>query len=275
MRLVKPEDQIANLIAFGTGVIFALSGPWLEIRLFAGVLTCISILMATNALNQYAEVDLDRLNKPHRPLVSGAMTKNGALSIVIGFYILAVIGSLVVGGAFQYLALASISLGILYSAKPVILKKRFLLSNASIAIYYGALNFLLGWSIFQPLSVAPWHIVIFLTLFDFFANISKDYGDMVGDGSNDIRTLPVVLGRATAIKFQFSGLFSMFLFIGMLGTISFYFPFILAPLGVGVSALSYRWIRRGNDSMGYGGMIMLYMAVRLSLVMSLVGFLGY
>jgi 4-hydroxybenzoate polyprenyltransferase len=46
---------------------------------------------ASNVINQYHDIENDRLNKPHRPLVSGAISMRAGLWYALALYVLAVL----------------------------------------------------------------------------------------------------------------------------------------------------------------------------------------
>ena len=46
---------------------------------------------ASNALNQYTDVNADKISKPYRPIPRGIISKNEALIVSIFFYILAIL----------------------------------------------------------------------------------------------------------------------------------------------------------------------------------------
>jgi 4-hydroxybenzoate polyprenyltransferase len=102
---------------------------------------------------------------------------------------------------------------------PIRLKKRFWISNISIAFARGFLGFLAAWCIFDSNpqdSPVPWLVggIMFLVLIG--ATTAKDFTDVEGDAKFGMRTLPVVYGqRKSAI------ISSAFLI----------FPYLLVPIG--------------------------------------------
>ncbi|WP_103286918.1 UbiA family prenyltransferase [Candidatus Nitrosocaldus islandicus] len=269
VRLIKVEDQIGNAIAFFTGYIFAgglnIHGSLLP----AFTATCFS-LMAANALNQCTDADTDAINKPDRPIPSGMISLKEGYSIVAMLYAATLALGTLVSMEFFTLINIAVFLGIAYSIRPFRFKDRFIVSNLSIAIGYGALNFLLGWSVLMPLNAVPLHVLLFLTAFDFFANISKDYRDMEGDRIYGARTMPLVLGRGRSIAVQFSALYITFTMPVLFYTLACVNTnFVLVNvIGIMLVMQAHRDLLKNKDVECYKKMMLLYIAVRLMIVMS-------
>jgi geranylgeranylglycerol-phosphate geranylgeranyltransferase len=264
VRLIKVEDQIGNAIAFFTGYIFAgglnIHGSLLP----AFTATCFS-LMAANALNQCTDADTDAINKPDRPIPSGMISLKEGYSIVAMLYAATLALGTLVSMEFFTLINIAVFLGIAYSIRPFRFKDRFIVSNLSIAIGYGALNFLLGWSVLMPLNAVPLHVLLFLTAFDFFANISKDYRDMEGDRIYGARTMPLVLGRGRSIAVQFSALYITFTMPVLFYTLA---CVLVSVIGIMLVMQAHRDLLKNKDVECYKKMMLLYIAVRLMIVMS-------
>ncbi len=267
IRLIKPEDQIGNLLAFMTGYVYAsgfIAHPSMPYALAS---TCLG-LMATNALNQCTDVDTDRINKPDRPIPSGLISLKEGYSIVALLYIATIALAVSVNTTFFALTCMVVSLGIAYSIYPFRLKDRFILSNLSIAVGYGTLNFLLGWLVIKPIYDAPVYILFMLTAFDFFASISKDYRDMAGDMRYGVRTIPVVIGRGKAIVLEFTALYAVFAL-----PLAYYIMqvegdsiLLLAPLGLMLSFHAHRCVAVGKDVECYKYIMLLYILIRVIII---------
>lgn len=268
IRLIKPEDQIGNLLAFMTGYVYTnwfIAHPSIPSALAS---TCLG-LMATNALNQCTDVDTDRINKPDRPIPSGLISLKEGYSIVALLYIATIALAASVNTIFFALTCMAVSLGIAYSIYPFKLKDRFILSNLSIAVGYGTLNFLLGWLVIKPIYDVPVHILVMLTAFDFFASISKDYRDMAGDMRYGARTIPVVIGRGKAIVLEFTALYAVFtlpLVYYIMQVEGDSILLLLAPLGLMLSFHAHRCVAVGKDVECYKCIMLLYILIRVIII---------
>ena len=156
-----------------------------------------SIVAAFNSFNAIADKEIDKINKPKRPLVSNKFTEKQAMIITIIFYLIAIISSFILGPLTLLISIVAIILTFLYSYKPVYLKKRLIFGNMSGAILYSALCPLAGWSLY---STNPINFTIFFFLFILGIGLSfvKDFEDSLGDGIHKISSLPVVIGKSQA-----------------------------------------------------------------------------
>jgi geranylgeranylglycerol-phosphate geranylgeranyltransferase len=270
IRLIKVEDQIGNSLAFMTGYIYASGFIASESLPYALTSTCLG-LMATNALNQCTDVDTDRINKPDRPIPAGLISIKEGYSIVTILYALTITLAALVNTTFFALTCIAVSLGIAYSVHPFRLKDRFVLSNLSIAIGYGTLNFLLGWLVTKPIHTVPIHMLVMLSAFDFFASISKDYRDIAGDIKHGSRTIPIVMGRARAVSFEFTAIYIVLalpLIYYVLAIESNHMILLLMPLGSILAYHAHRCVIIGKDVECYKSIMLLYILIRSIIIIA-------
>jgi 4-hydroxybenzoate polyprenyltransferase len=155
----------------------------------------------SNGLNQIYDLEIDRINKPRRPLPSGSLKLGQAWSFTVAALAVGLLLAWAV--SLQCLALAAAA-GLLtasYSVPPARTKRWGWIANATVAIPRGLLLPVAGWSavktIFMP---EPWLLGIPLGLFMFGANSTKDFSDIEGDRAGGCMTLPVRYGvRRTAL----------------------------------------------------------------------------
>ena len=198
--------------------------PFLQYRpdfleLLIGASTLVILNAASNALNAVYDVEIDKINKPYRPIPSGIITKDEARTIAWVLYPMVLFRAVLVNRTFGLFVLLIMLITIAYSTRPLRLKKRLWVSNITIAFARGLLGFVAAWSIFgDPFkSAVPWLIGGVMMIFLIGAITSKDFTDMKGDRIHGVRTLPVVYGvRKSAI---ISGPF-------------FVLPFILILIGL-------------------------------------------
>jgi 4-hydroxybenzoate polyprenyltransferase len=184
-----------------------------ELDFFLLVLTTILIAGGGYVINDYFDVQIDRINKPGRNIVEDGITGKSIIRIhwIIN-------GIAVAIGFFLAYRLKSWTFGLVFPVMSVLLwfysaryKKTFLLGNVLVA-FLSALVILIVWYFeFLHLSLHPenfvyilegmWistRIFLGLSLFAFLISLSreiiKDLEDMNGDRENGCRTAPVVLG---------------------------------------------------------------------------------
>jgi len=192
--LSRPLNVLIGMLsifigAFITGTI----SPALNV-LFA----CISgglIAGGANVINDYYDVEIDKINKPYRPIASGNISlKEGIIYSIILYLIGIAIGWLVNWQAFAVSIFSSILL-FLYSAK---LKRTVLWGNLSVSLVT-ALAFIYGGIAVNRLSYAiiP---AVFSFVYHLGREIIKDVEDLEGDRADNITTFPIKFGAIAALK---------------------------------------------------------------------------
>jgi len=224
LGLTRPFTLIAPVVGAGSGAITAAAAldvpvPWGGVALALASACCVT--GASNAWNQVFDADIDRVNKPFRPIPSGAATPREAM----------LLGDLL---ALLSLALAAfVSLGFLicvgggvlstwfYSAPPLRTKRRMWGALFTIAIPRGLFVPVAGWAVVgDPLLAAePWALGSVVGLFVLGAAATKDFADIEGDRAHGCRTLPVVWGVRKAALFIAPFLWAPFVLYPVLATL--------------------------------------------------------
>ena len=152
-----------------------------------------------NALNQIYDLEIDRVNKPKRPLTSGRLTIAQAWRFTNATYALALVLAWLVapGGRHECFWLVAIAVVFtyIYSVPPLRTKRLGIWANVTIAIPRGVLLKVAGWSSVKTIvGVEPWYIGAIFGLFLLGATTTKDFADMEGDRRGGCRTLPIQYG---------------------------------------------------------------------------------
>ena len=242
--LVRPFTMLAPVLGVLTGATTAaarLHLPWPFVGAGLAVAAALLANAASNAWNQAYDADIDRVNKPTRPIPSGQATVRGAL--VLGHA--CAVASLLVGGLHAIVSgqpwfLACVAVGVLatwiYSAPPLRTKQRTFGANLTIAIPRGLLVPVAGWAVTAvPSTFEPFALGLVPGLFVLGAASTKDFADVEGDRAHGCKTLPIVLGpaRAARIVAPFLALpFLLYPVLSALGAIARPFG---AWLGVGLA----------------------------------------
>ena len=174
------------------------------------VMIALGATLATNlyivGLNQLTDVEIDTINKPDLPLVSGALTQPAGWRLVLGGL---VIGVLLAGWGGPYLlgvVAASAAIGTAYSLPPVRLKRFAFWAAACIFTVRGVLVNLLLYLHFDrvlggvgriPASV--WALTAFVFGLALVIAWLKDVPDTEGDRAFGIGTLAIRLGARRVI----------------------------------------------------------------------------
>lgn len=211
VRLSRPFTLLAPALGMVAGSIAAIGydgrfeptrDDWTHLAL--GALMAALLNVASNAVNQIFDLEVDRINKPDRPLPAGELSIAQAAAVTV----LAYAASLAVAWAvnttlFAIVALTAV-LTFLYSGPPVRSKRHWALANVTIAIPRGFLLPVAGWAAIlggttwrEGLADLPTDAWVFATasgLFILGAASTKDYADLEGDRAGGCITLPLRFG---------------------------------------------------------------------------------
>jgi 4-hydroxybenzoate polyprenyltransferase len=193
-----------------------------------GALMAAVLNAASNALNQIYDLEIDRVNKPKRPLTSGRLSMRDAWVFTCATYAAALVLAWLVapGGRHEcfWLVLVATAITILYSVPPPRTKRLGIWANVTIAIPRGVLLKVAGWSSVKTIAGAePWYIGAIFGLFLLGASTTKDFADMEGDARGGCRTLPIIYGVRRA---------------AWMISPSFVVPFVLISVGAATGVLT-------------------------------------
>src|SRR5262249_47686960 len=210
LSLARPFTLVAPALGFIPGAAPAIGARpperWSWELLLAPLIgsTMAAVLNAgNNALNQIYDLEIDRVNKPKRPLPSGQLTQRQAWIFTAGTYLLAIVLAWLVTphGRHECFWLGGVAVicTFIYSVPPLRTKRRGIWANITIAIPRGVLLKVAGWSSVKTIiGLEPWYIGSIFGLFLLGATTTKDFADMEGDRRGGCRTLPIQYGVTRA-----------------------------------------------------------------------------
>src|SRR5204863_748713 len=204
---------------------------------------CAALLnAANNTLNQIYDLEIDRINKPKRPLPAGELTEHQAW---IFTWIMFAIGLLPTWLVVPYpyttwsakffapvshhecffIYFAAFISTFVYSVPAFGRTKAHPIgANLTIAIPRGLLLKVAGWTMVARATVAePWFIGAVFGFFLLGAASTKDFSDIEGDRAGGCRTLPIAFGVRKA-----AWMISPF----------FVLPWLLTPIGAATGILT-------------------------------------
>lgn len=228
VKLARPFTLLAPFFGFACFALVAAGSPVggrlaldgaLIVKILLGAAAAAVLNMASNSVNQIFDREIDAINKPGRPLVTGEVSRRGAWIACVVFYLAAIGLSLLVNMRFFYIVLVTSFVTYAYSGPPFRTKRNGFLANLTMALPRGGLLVIAGWSAVKPIGYAePWYIAAVFFLFILGASTTKDFADMKGDEAHGCRTLPIIFGvrRAAWIIAPFFVLPFLGLFPGIL-----------------------------------------------------------
>jgi geranylgeranylglycerol-phosphate geranylgeranyltransferase len=151
---------------------------------------------AGNALNDFFDVEIDRINRAERPLPSGRIRPGAALRFSMVLFTAGVSVSYFLGILCFVIAMLNSAILAVYASH---LKRRVFLGNLSIGYLTGS-TFLFGGAVFGWEGVRSVVVLFVLsTLATLSREIVKDVEDMPGDRAEGAETLPLVIGERKAL----------------------------------------------------------------------------
>ena len=229
VRLTRPFTLLPPLLGIVSGAVCAFGSvhnpdpehrlTWAVVAAIALGSLCASFLnAASNVLNQITDLEVDRVNKPDRPLVTGEAQLRETWVLTWLLYALAMLPVWFVvvppreGLAARLLAplgthqtfflfLGGLVFTLAYSLPSWGRTKRLgIWANLTIAIPRGALLKVAGWTMVAPANaLEPWVIGFLFFLFLVGAASTKDFSDVPGDRAGGCRTLPILYGNRKAV----------------------------------------------------------------------------
>ncbi len=212
-----------------------------ERALVLGFLTGLFLTASSMVLNDYADLEIDSINEPSRPLPSGAITPHRALGYGLGLMVLGLGFASILGIASFLTAGAAWLLFLTYT---LIGKRTGFPGNVLVSVCV-AVPFLYGAVILG--SLIGLRIALFASV-AFLANlgreVTKGIVDIDGDKAKGVKTVAVRFGRTpastvAALFFLVTiGLSALPVFWEMVSVV-YYLPFVLVTdFGLGYTALS-------------------------------------
>jgi 4-hydroxybenzoate polyprenyltransferase len=259
--LGRPFTLVAPALGFISGALTAVGAaprePWspsLLVAPFIGAAMAALLNAGNNALNQIYDLEIDRVNKPKRPLPSGRLTIAQVWWFTNITYALALVLAWLVApnGRHEcfWLVAVAVVCTYLYSVPPFRTKRLGIWANVTISIPRGVLLKVAGWSSVKTIAgLEPWYIGAIFGLFLLGATTTKDFADMEGDRRGGCRTLPIQYGVRKA---------------AWMISPSFVIPFIMINIGAAAGVLtgSFWLLQILGGVMTIYGLYVLYLMLR-------------
>lgn len=196
-RLFRFELPFSAGVCVILGELLALGDIPTAKEMTLGFLSVFLISATSLILNDYFDLESDRINAPERPLPAGLVTKR---EVVFLSCVVSALGFLS-GALLSFQALLVVILawavGFLYNWR---FKKTGLPGNLMVSFSVGMTFIFGGIAVGKPLEVAVWFFGILALLINLGEEIAADAMDVEGDREAGSRSLPVLFGQETALR---------------------------------------------------------------------------
>ena len=239
--LPRPLNGLIAALSVGIGALTAGQSPaWSAIVLAA--FSAALINGAGNAFNDLMDIDVDRINRPLRPLPSGSLSRAAAR---IESLLLALAGCVLAFWLSPWHGLIALGVVALLAVYSISLKNSLLWGNVLVAVV-GAITFPYGALAAGGIG-RSWIPALFAFLFHLGREIVKDIEDVVGDQIRGERTSPLCWGRpqagmlAAIVYLVLVGFTWMPFFIGFYGA---FYALALLPVHASVGYVLWQLYRQ-------------------------------
>ncbi len=189
-------------------LVFSLGSPVRTADVFTAAVSAALILAGGNALNDYFDVEIDRVNRPKRPIPSGRVLRSDALMVAFTMFLLGLGLAKSINDYCLAISLFNSAVLVVYAKYS---KRMLLVSNLTISYLIASL-FIYGAAAAHSQTV--WvnpdgvKLTLVLSVCAFLLNLSreiiKDIEDLEGDKKAYSVTLPTCFGVDTSKKIAFS-----------------------------------------------------------------------
>ncbi|RPI02217.1 MAG: hypothetical protein EHM64_14350 [Ignavibacteriae bacterium] len=194
IQLSRPVNVLITFVSIPVACWIAGGSAPLQLSYLLAGISGALVAAGANAINDAFDIEIDRINRPDRPLPRGVLTLRDARRMWLMVSIVAVAINLFLNISALLIVALSIFLLTYYSAR---LKRTVLIGNVVIASMTG-MAFIYGGAVVARLerALVP---ALFAFLVNFARELLKDIEDMEGDRKENAVTLPIKYGTAPAI----------------------------------------------------------------------------
>ena len=192
LQLIRIHNTIGSALSAFMG--FAVASKWdfEPVPLILSMLTVSLIAAGGYVINDYYDVEIDRINKPYRPIPSGAVSLRTARNLALALMVLGIASSMFIN---VWAILIAVITAVALWEYARWIKRTGLPGNLIVALFsalsafYGGLAYFKGDWLF--LVSIPTVYIFFFTLAREFVKGIEDYE---GDKAHGVATLAVTLG---------------------------------------------------------------------------------
>ncbi len=194
IRLGRPVNVLITLLSIPVACWIAGASSRQLFDIVAAALTGALVTAGANAINDFFDIEIDRINRPERPLPHGDLSRKEARTMWIATSSAALVLNVMINPAALAIAIAAIVLLYVYSAQ---LKVTILAGNIVVALMTG-MAFIYGGAVagHPDRAAIP---ALFAFLVNLARELIKDVEDVEGDRAERASTLPVKYGPRSAL----------------------------------------------------------------------------
>jgi len=268
-RLIRFELPFSAGVCVLMGQLLAL-GEFATLTIsILGFLSVFSISASILVLNDYFDVETDKINAPHRPIPSNLVSPLEALIFSLALLFSGLILSYLMSFTALLFSITWSMIGFLYNRR---FKQKGIVGNILVSLSVGMTFIYGGVSVGLPFNKIALFFGVIGALVDLGEEIAADSMDMKGDLIIDSKSLAIKYGKETAIKIS-SLIFVIVILLTSIPFIANWFSLIyLLPIGImdlSIAYFSFRLFKAKNEE-GRKYIRMIYLGTTLGLIIFLI-----
>ncbi len=271
IQLFRPELPFAAGICVVLGEVVALGVfPPLQ-AILLGFICGFFLSGSAIVLNDYFDMEVDKVNTPYRPLAAGLVSPSEAIVLTILAALLGLSASYGLGFPALLLCIIFWMIGCLYSCK---FKEAGLLGNLMVSSSVGITFILGGMAVGEPWNRIVWCFASMAFFIDLGEEIAGDAMDIEGDKKRRSRSIAIMRGRnlALTLSASFFGLVILISLVPVLfGWLGTSYLILILLTDILIAACTRRlWMSKTSEE-GRKAMRGIYLGALFGLLASIVG----
>ena len=189
LKVTRPVNVIITLISVIVAAAICQKGNFPELYVLLAAISAALTAASGNIINDIFDIEIDKINRPMRPLPSGKITINEAYVLISTLVFISLFLSFLVSFPVFIIVIVSHLLLFLYSKY---LKRIPLLGNITVAFLTGLVIIYGGVVVENPVTaIIP---AAFAFLINLIRELVKDMQDIEGDKKSGVKTFPIQFG---------------------------------------------------------------------------------
>jgi len=270
IQLFRPELPFAAGVCVILGEIVALGKFPVLRELLLGFACGFFLSGSALTLNDYFDIEVDKVNAPQRPIPAGLLTPSDVIVLTVIATLIGLTTAFLIDPLAFILSIIFWVIGVLYNWK---YKANGLWGNLMVAASVGITFIIGGIAVGQPLNKIVWFFGLIAFLIDLAEEIAGDAMDMKGDQKRGSKSIALTMGRDAALRITAS----LFILVALLSYIPFVFGWLevsylllVCAINIAVILFTMRLLRSNTPEVGRSAMRGIY----LSILFGMLAFIG-
>jgi len=189
IKLIRPVNFLITFISVIVAAVICLPDKSPVVNVFIAAIAASLVMASGNIINDIFDLEIDKINRPERPLPSGKISNKEALVLYFIFLLLSFIFSWFINLPAFLIVVVSTLILYLYSKY---IKRIPLVGNIIVAFLTGLVFIYGGFVVDNPkAAIVP---ALFAFLINLIREVVKDMEDINGDRMIGVITLPIKFG---------------------------------------------------------------------------------